>query len=153
MIYTAQTKKAIRIMFEKHKNQVDKANIPYIYHPWHVAESMTDEKRTICAILHDVLEDTETTISELRKEGFDEDVLEALELLNHKGGDYFEYIKKLSTNEIARDVKIADLKHNMDLTRLEKITKRDILRVEKYKRCLEFLEDAKQKSVQKIKSI
>lgn len=153
MIYTEKTKKAIRIMFELHKNQLDKGDMPYVFHPWHVAESMFDEKRTIVALLHDSVEDTEITIEKLREEGFEEDILEAIEILTHDEGDYFEYIKKIATNEIARDVKIADLKHNIDLTRISDVKEKDLLRVQKYKQCLELLENSKQKSIQKVKTI
>lgn len=151
MIYTKKTKKAIKLMFELHKNQFDKGEIPYIFHPWHVAESMLDEKRTIVALLHDVVEDKKITISELLKEGFDVEIVEAIDILTNKEEDYFEYIKKVSTNEIARDVKIADLKHNMDLSRLSNVTEKDLLRIEKYKKCLKYLESAKNKSIKKIK--
>lgn len=141
MLYTKKTKKAIKIMFEKHKNQVDKSNIPYVFHPWHIAEKFSEEKNVIVSLLHDVLEDTDTTIDELRKEGFDEEIIEALKVLNHeKGEDYFSYIKKIAKNPLARDVKIADLKHNMDLTRLDNIIEKDKKRLAKYQKCLEYLE-------------
>lgn len=142
MIYTENTKKAIRLMFEKHKNQVDKDNIPYVFHPWHVAENMPDETRTIVALLHDIVEDTDVTIEYLREEGFSEKVLEALELLTHdENEDYFEYVRKINTNEIARDVKLADLKHNSDTSRLTEITQNDKQRVKKYQKCINYLEN------------
>lgn len=58
MIYTVDTKKALKLCFEAHKNQTDKAGMPYVFHPFHVAEQMPDEKTTIVALLHDVVEDT-----------------------------------------------------------------------------------------------
>ena len=140
MLYTEDTKKAINLMFEKHKEQTDKSQIPYVFHPWHVAEEFTDETKVIVALLHDVLEDTDTTESDLEKIGFSKTIIESLKLLNHnKNEEYFDYIKKIATNNIARSVKIADLKHNMDLTRLEEITDKDIERVKKYQKCLEYL--------------
>lgn len=140
MIYTENTKKAMRIMFEKQKNQMGKDGVPYIFHPWHVAESMTDEKRTIVALLHDVVEDTEVTIEDLRREGFSEDIIEALTLLTHKEEmDYYAYIRKIRTNPIARDVKVADLMHNSDTSRLKELSQEDIERTNKYQKCLKYL--------------
>lgn len=142
MIYTNNTKKAISFMFEKHKDQVDKAGVPYIFHPWHIAELMPDETKTIVALLHDVLEDTNTTVEDLRKEGFSEEIISTLILITYdKSENYFEYIKRVSVNEIARTVKLADLYHNTDLTRLSVVTETDILRTEKYKKSIDYLEN------------
>jgi (p)ppGpp synthase/HD superfamily hydrolase len=141
MIYTEQTKKAIKIMFKMHQNQVDKSNVPYVFHPWHVAEDQIDETRTIVALLHDIVEDTEMTLDDIKNEGFSDEVVEALSLLTHKQEDsYYDYIVKIGTNPIAIDVKIADLKHNSDLSRLKKITQTDLERVNKYKKCIIYLE-------------
>lgn len=150
MIYTNNTKKAIRIMFENHKNQLDKANTPYVFHPWHVAEAMSNEKSTIVALLHDLVEDTNITLNDLRKEGFDEEILAALEILTHDNEEeYFEYIKNVATNPIAREVKIADLKHNLDLNRLDSIKQEDLQRAEKYSKCLYYLQNYNQKVMRK----
>ena len=92
MIYTALTKKAMKISFEAHKDQVDKCGIPYVYHPFHIAEQMTDEITTCVALLHDVIEDTNTTIDDLRNDGFPDEVLEALELLTHKDNEVLKII-------------------------------------------------------------
>ena len=144
MIYTEMTKKAIQLMYQKHKNQVDKAGMPYVLHPLHVAEEMTDEIRTTTALLHDIVEDTDVTFDDLIKMGYPDEVIDALRLLTHKEGlDYFEYVKQIGTNPIATDVKIADLTHNSDLSRLNEITEWDLLRVEKYKKCLSYLNDIK----------
>ena len=140
MIYTAQTKKAIDIIFEKHKNQVDKAGMPYVLHPLHVAEKMNDEETTIVALLHDIVEDTDMTFKDLAQAGFSNNVIEALKYLTHADNlEYFDYIKNIGNNEIATKVKIADLEHNSDLTRLNEINKYDLIRVEKYQKCLEYL--------------
>lgn len=140
MIYTKNTKKAMKIAYDKHAGQYDKSGIPYIYHPIHIAEQMDDENSTIVALLHDVLEDTNTTIDEIKKYEFDIKVLEALKTLNHsKNLDYFEYIKLVSQNEIAKKVKIADLMHNLDISRLSKVTQKDLDRVKKYEISLEYL--------------
>ena len=118
MIYTKLTNKAIKFMYDKHQNQVDKQGIPYVFHPWHVAESMKTEDETIVALLHDVLEDTNTSVQELYELGLSKDVVEALITMTHQEGeDYFDYIERISKNPLATVVKIADLKHNMDITR------------------------------------
>ena len=141
MINTKLTRKAMNIAYNAHKNQFDKAGVPYIYHPIHLAEQMDTETECIVALLHDVVEDTEVTFKELEKD-FPEEVIESIRLLTH-GADvnYMEYIKELSQNPIAKKVKIADLLHNSDETRLEKITIKDMARREKYKKALEFLQN------------
>ena len=83
MIYTPMTRKAMKIAYDAHAGQVDKTGLPYIYHPAHLAETMTDENSVIAALLHDVIEDTDITIEDLAREGFDDEVLTALTLLNH----------------------------------------------------------------------
>ena len=77
MIYTPDTKKAIKLCFEAHRNQTDKSGLPYVFHPFHVAEQMPDEETTIVALLHDVIEDTSYTIDDLRKMGFSEEVMDS----------------------------------------------------------------------------
>jgi len=140
MIYTPMTKKALKLCFEGHKEQLDKSGLPYVFHPFHLAEQMNDEQTTIVALLHDICEDTETTVEELREMGFSESVLAAIELMTHAPDvPYMDYVKRLKENPIARAVKLADLRHNSDMTRLETITDYDIERCEKYKRAIELL--------------
>lgn len=118
MIYTPLTKRAAEIAFNAHLGQRDKAGMPYIFHPYHLAEQMRDEMTVCAALLHDVAEDTSVTLAELERE-FPQEVTDALRLLTHdKREDYFEYIRKIRPNPIARAVKIADLQHNSDLSRL-----------------------------------
>lgn len=142
MIYTALTKKAMKISFDAHKNQVDKSGIPYVFHPFHLAEQMTDEDTTIAALLHDTVEDTNLTFDYLREQGIPEHIIVALKLLTHdESVPYLDYIKLIKVNDIAKAVKIADLKHNIDLTRLDEIGEKDMARVEKYKKAIETLEN------------
>lgn len=142
MIYTDMTKKAIKLMFEKHKDQVDKSGLPYVFHPFHVAEQMNDETTTIVALLHDIVEDTDTTFEDLEKIGFSKIVIDALRLMTHdKNTDYFEYIKAIGTNPIARKVKIKDLEHNMDTSRLDVVDENAEKRLIKYKKCHNYLID------------
>ncbi len=118
MIYTALTNKAIRIAYRAHQGAVDSSGIPYILHPVHLAEQMTDEYTTIVALLHDVVEDTFVTMDDLRAEGFPEEVLEAIGLMTHTDGSpYLEYVAAIKKNPIATAVKLADLRHNMDESR------------------------------------
>ena len=141
MIYTPMTKKAMTLMFEKHKNQMDKSGEPYVFHPFHVAEQMDDENTTIVGLLHDIVEDTDVTFADLEKMGFSNEVITALKFMTHtENVDYFDYVKKIGTNPIARKVKLKDLEHNMDLTRLNEVTDNDLKRVEKYQICHDYLE-------------
>ena len=141
MIYTPMTKKALKLCFEAHKDQLDKSGMPYVFHPFHLAEQMTDEKTTIVALLHDVVEDTDYTQDDLRGMGFPEDVLEAIALMTHADGvPYMEYVAAIKTNPIAKAVKLADLKHNSDMTRLEQITSWDEARAEKYRNAMALLQ-------------
>lgn len=142
MIYTPNTKKALKLCFEAHKNQTDKSGLPYVFRPFHVAEQMTDEKTTIVALLHDVIEDTSYTLQDLRNLGFDEDVLGALELMTHdKNVPYMDYVAKIKGNAIAKTVKLADLSHNSDLIRLDEINEAALNRVEKYKAAIKLLSE------------
>ena len=141
MLYTDMTKKALKLCFEAHKEQVDKSGMPYVFHPFHLAEQMPDEDCTIVALLHDVMEDTDYGAEDLRALGFSEAVLTALTLMAHnEDTSYLDYVAALKSNPIARTVKLADLRHNSDLTRLRVVTDTDLQRVEKYKKAIQLLE-------------
>jgi len=142
MIYTDLTKKAMKLAYRAHDGQQDKNGMPYIFHPMHLAEQMIDEQTTICALLHDVVEDTSVTFDYLREQGFPESVIEALTLLTHdKSVPYMDYVRTIKKNNIAAAVKAADLRHNCDLSRLDSVGEKDIERVEKYRQALAILED------------
>lgn len=142
MIYTDMTKKALKLSFEAHKDQVDKSGMPYVYHPFHLAEQMNDENTTIVALLHDVAEDTNITVDDIRKMGFNEEVCVALKLMTHdENVPYMNYVKKLKDNPIAKAVKLADLKHNSDLTRLDIVDEKVLKRVDKYKMAIGILKE------------
>lgn len=120
MIYTPLTMRAAEIAYNAHMGQRDKSGMPYIFHPYHVAEQMQDEPTACVALLHDVAEDTAVTLDDLAKE-FPPEVIAALRLLTHDAKeDYFDYIRKIKPDPIARAVKIEDLKHNSDLSRMPK---------------------------------
>ena len=144
MIYTDKTKKAMKIMVRQHKNQLDKSGLPYILHPWLVAEWQNDEVKTIVALLHDVVEDTDMTFEDIKNEGFSDEVVEAIKLLTHDNNvDYKEYLDAIADNPIAIDVKLADLKHNSTISRLDKVEQIDIERAERYKKSIEYLNSKK----------
>jgi len=142
LIYTPKTKEAMRICFEAHKNQADKGKVPYAFHPFHVAEQMTSEESTIVALLHDVLEDSKDyTLEKLAGKGFDQNILDALVLMTHKKDvPYLDYVANLKNNPLAREVKLADLKHNTDTTRLDTLDDETRKRIEKYKKAILLLE-------------
>ena len=142
MIYTAKTKMALKLCFEAHKEQRDKSGLPYVFHPFHLAEQMQTEETTIVALLHDLVEDTEYTIADLTEMGFDKAVTDAIALMTHaKGVEYMAYVRAIKENPIARTVKLADLQHNADLTRLDSIDEKALLRREKYLEAIRLLSE------------
>ena len=142
MIYTPLTKKALKLCFDSHKDQTDKTGMPYVFHPFHLADQMDDEVSTVCALLHDVVEDTSYTLEDLGAMGFPGEVTDVLALLTHaEDVPYMDYVEKISHNETAKKVKLADLRHNSDLSRLypHQIDERALERNEKYKKAIDFL--------------
>ena len=118
---------ALKIATEAHKGQVDKAGVPYINHPLTVASLVDTEEEKIVALLHDTIEDTNITEQDLLNYGFSNKIVEAVKLLTHnKNVPYMVYVAKIKDNELARKVKIADLTHNSDLSRLKEITEKDL---------------------------
>ncbi len=142
MLYTDLTKKALKLCFAAHKNQVDKSGLPYVFHPFHLAEQMETEETTVVALLHDVVEDTPYTLEDLAQMGFPEPVLTAVGLMTHDSAvPYLDYVAKIKENPIARTVKLADLRHNSDLSRLDRVDDRMLARVEQYKKAIAILEE------------
>lgn len=143
MIYTPLTKLAMKIAYRAHLDQVDHGGIPYVFHPIHLAEQMNDEYATCVALLHDVVEDTPVTLEELAVD-FPKEVIDAVALITHdKNIPYLDYVSKIKDNPIARTVKLADLHHNCDSSRLETngYDEDTIRRYEtKYRKALEILE-------------
>lgn len=142
MIYTEKTKKALKLCFEAHKEQTDKSGMPYVFHPFHLAEQMKTEETTIVALLHDLVEDTDYTIDDLKKMGFDKTITDAIALMTHvENIDYIDYVRMIKENPIAKTVKLADLNHNSDLTRLDSIDVKALNRREKYLKAIALLEE------------
>ena len=133
-------KLAHEIAKRAHKGQVDKAGAPYILHPETVASFVTKDDEKIVAYLHDVIEDTPCQLRDLENAGFSSEIIKAVDLLTRKAGQsYKQYLKLVKTNELARVVKLADLKHNSDLSRLTHVTENDIKRLKKYQDAIIFL--------------
>ena len=142
MLYTPLSKKALQICFNAHKDQLDKSGLPYVFHPFCLAEQMDDEISVICALLHDVVEDTDISFDDLKKEGFPDSVIEVLSLLTHANEvPYMDYVKAIAKNPIAKKVKIADLKHNSDLSRLNFVDEYALKRNQKYLEALKILSE------------
>ena len=142
MIYTPKTKMALKLCFEAHKEQVDKSGMPYVFHPFHLAEQMNTEETTIVALLHDLVEDTDYTIEALVDMGFDKSITDAIALMTHADNvAYMDYVRAIKDNPIAKTVKLADLKHNSDLTRLETVDEKALSRREKYLKAIAILEE------------
>ena len=136
----SQSEKAYKIAKKAHLGQVDKAGEDYIKHPEKVASFVkTDEEKAV-AYLHDVIEDTELTLENLYEYDFSKEVIEAVDIITKKRGeDYQSYLNSVKKNKLARAVKLADLRHNSNLTRLTKVTEKDIERKEKYQKAIQFL--------------
>ena len=118
MIYTQLVNRALQIAYDAHHGQKDHGGVPYIFHPIHLAEQMDDEISVCAALLHDVVEDTSVTFKELERD-FPPEITEVVRLLTHDDDtDYFDYVRNLKKNPIARKIKLADLAHNSDETRL-----------------------------------
>ena len=124
--------KAFSVASKAHKGQKDKAGRAYILHPVNVALRTKGIKRKTVALLHDIVEDTNITLDDLKKLGFDNEIVNAVAAITKKSGEKYEnYLKRVKNNEIAKDVKIADLQHNSNLNRLKEITPKDIARKKK----------------------
>jgi len=131
---------AYKIACKVHENQLDKGGNPYILHPIAVSEMVDTEDEKIVALLHDTVEDTSITFEELKDYGFSNEIIIAIKAITKiKGESYEDYIDRVKDNPIALKVKIADLKHNMDLRRIPNPSRKDHERVRKYINTLKVL--------------
>ena len=139
--------RAIEIAVEAHRNQSDKAGAPYILHPLRVMMSVDTEEERIVAVLHDVVEDGPGwTFERLVAEGFPASVIDALRLVTKRPEDrgddeesYLRFVRRTLPNPVARRVKIADIRDNLNATRLKELTERDRLRMNRYLAALRVL--------------
>ena len=134
---TQTLERAIAIAAAAHAGQLDKGGAPYILHPLKVMLRMTTLEERIVAVLHDVVEDCEISLDDLRKEGFSEEVLSAIESVTKVPGESYEdFVERAAQNPIGRVVKLADLEENSDLSRIASPSWDDLERVEKYRRAI-----------------
>ena len=140
MIYTELTKAAMKLCYQAHAGQTDKTGIPYVCHPLHLAEQMDSELTIVVALLHDVVEKAEYPLEDIREFGFPDEVINALKLLTRdKNVPYLDYISQIKTNSTAKAVKIADLKHELNTTRLLFYNTENLDELEKYRAGLKLL--------------
>lgn len=141
--------RAIALATEAHAGQTDKAGAPYILHPLRVMQALSSEQERIVGVLHDVVEDGGPvwTIDRLADEGFTTEVLEALRLVTKRPEDeakddetYFQFVRRTIVNPTARRVKMADIRDNLDVTRMPEVTERDRLRLNRYLKALRILQ-------------
>ncbi|RVD74440.1 HD domain-containing protein [Pseudomonas koreensis] len=134
---TQTLERAIALAATAHAGQVDKGGAPYILHPLKVMLRMSSLEERIVAVLHDVVEDCGISLDDLRKEGFSEEVLTALESVTKVPGESYEdFVERAAQNPIGRVVKLADLEENSDLSRIASPSWEDLERVEKYRRAI-----------------
>lgn len=134
-------KKAYELANNLHRGQVDKSGQPYIDHLIEVANQMDSVEAVMVALLHDAMEDQGVTRRFLISQGFPDEVIEAITILTKTDDDYMSYIQRIKQNDLARVVKIADMRHNSDLSRLKSVSEKDIARKEKYLKSIELLQD------------
>jgi (p)ppGpp synthase/HD superfamily hydrolase len=134
----ATLERAIAIAAKAHEGQVDKAGAPYILHPLRVMLHVATIEERIAAVLHDVVEDTEVTLEVLRKEGFSEEVVNAIDSLTRRPEeDYDAFVARAASNPIGRQVKLADMEDNSDLSRIPVPSAKDYARAAKYRRAID----------------
>lgn len=133
--------RAIQIAVEAHAGVKDRGGKAYILHPLSVMMRVETDAEKMVAVLHDVIEDTGWTFDNLREEGFSEEIIEALGSVTKTSDeeDYDQFVLRAQKNEIGRKVKIADIKENLDVTRLGHLTEKDTARINKYKNALRLL--------------
>lgn len=136
----ATLEKAISIALEAHAGILDKSAAPYILHPLRIMLQMKTQEEMIVAVLHDVIEDSDYTLARLREIGFSETIVDALESVTRKQEEsYEEYILRAGSNDLGRKIKYADLLDNLDISRIQKLTDRDLSRIQRYHHALEIL--------------
>jgi (p)ppGpp synthase/HD superfamily hydrolase len=143
MTKIATIEDAISLAAQAHKGQKDKAGAPYLLHPLRMMMRMDSEAAMMAAVLHDVVEDTGWTLEQLRDEGFPDEVLTAVDCLTHRDGEsYQEFVERVRTNPIARQVKVADLEDNMNIRRMNQLGAKELERLEKYHKAWRVLTNA-----------
>lgn len=133
--------RALQLALNAHRGQIDKAGKPYILHPLRLMLKLENNDQQIVAVLHDVVEDSNTTLNDLTESGFPKDIVYAIDCLTKRDGETYDcFIARIKKNDLARRVKIEDLKDNLNLSRLQAITQKDLDRADKYRKALAELE-------------
>lgn len=133
--------KALEIATLAHQGQVDKNGVDYIEHPKAVASFVKRDEEKIVAYLHDVVEDTEVTLDDLKQAGFDDAVIFAVDCISKRANETLEdYLKRVAKSPLAVEVKLADMRHNSDITRYMHPTEKDKKRCENYRNKMKMLQ-------------
>lgn len=136
----ATLEKAIEIAAAAHSGQLDKGGSPYILHPLKVMFRVSSEEERITAVLHDVIEDTEVSLTDLEDEGFSPSILEALDALTKRNNESrMDAAKRAAKNPLALSVKLADNAENRDISRLKNPDDKDFQRLEEYRKVRNYL--------------
>jgi (p)ppGpp synthase/HD superfamily hydrolase len=142
---------AINIAVNAHSTTLNKDGTLYILHPMRLMLQTDDWKEQVVAILHDVVEDTHVTFGDIELQGYDAEIIDALEAITKRQGeDYTDYIKRVAQNDLATIVKVLDLYDNIDLTRLPEITDYDLKRCFKYHWALRFLTNVRDAGIRRV---
>ena len=136
----ATLESAIQLAAEAHAGQQDKAGKPYILHPIRVMLSVSTTDEQIAAILHDTVEDTDVTYEQLSAAGFSAEIISAVKALTKLDGESrVDAARRAVKHPIARQVKLADVKDNLDISRIPHLTDKDHARLDEYKLVQEIL--------------
>lgn len=139
--------RALVIAAEAHAGQQDKAGEPYILHPLRVMQAGTTPETRIVGVLHDVVEDSPWTLEDLRREGFPDVIIDAVDALTRREGeDYFDFVRRAAAHPVGRHVKLADLRDNLDMSRIPSPTRRDQERIARYQKALRLLDPPQDES-------
>jgi hypothetical protein len=134
--------RALVLAAQHHAGQKDKGGNPYILHPLRIMLRASTEEERITALLHDIVEDTPLTLDDIKREGFDDKIVEAIDCLTRRQGETYDcFINRIKGNDLARRVKILDLEDNCDLSRIPNPTDVDKRRLEKYQKAISELKN------------
>ena len=132
--------RAILCAVRWHAGQVDWSGMPCILHPLRVMLRMTDETAMTAAVLHDVVENCGVSLDDLRAEGFPEEVVGAVDAITRRADEgYEDYVRRAAAHPIARRIKVADLRDNLERSLRQPAMPENDARVRKYQRALEIV--------------
>lgn len=124
---------ALRVAVAAHTGQKDRNGAPYILHPLRMMLRQHTDTERIVAVLHDVIEDSDWTLTDLRREGFSEEIIAAVDSVTRRENEtYTAFVARTKQNPLGSRIKLADLEDNMDLRRIDKLEEKDFERLAKY---------------------